>query len=169
MILRIFLLAIVGFFIMTAYADDSLDCPATQAADAHGQAMYLWEHVFTDGSHDLVITNALNAAVELKRVTFGGRKEAGCHYVALTIAQGGDWGWHLAWFDTEKARLYYARMDGSAWVSSPPRHWARQLVRNLKMLVKQQQVSLTWQADGKPYKVTSDDEGRSWSDVQEID
>jgi hypothetical protein len=86
----------------------------------------------------------------------------------LAIAKGSSWGWHLAWFDRQKQVLYYARMDGAAWVSSPPKRLAIQAVTDVRMQIEQQQVSVTWRANGKSYQINSDDEGRTWGYPQEM-
>ena len=163
--MRLLLLAVFGFFAIPVHAHDSIGCPITQAADARGQPMYFREYVFADGSHDLVMAASPNATpAELKRVTFGSSKDAGCHYAAVAIAKGGDWGWHLAWADSNG--LFYARMDGVAWVSSPPKRLSASQAQQIKLDVSASQLKLVWQEDSgsavKYFAVVSDDEGRNW-------
>jgi len=62
----------------------------------------------------------------MKRATFGHWKIDGCPHQGAAIATGGEgkdwWGYHMAYFDGNDAKpgLYYSRMDGVAWASSPP-------------------------------------------------
>jgi hypothetical protein len=166
---RFILAFMAGLFMISVYADDDMNCLVVQAPDGQGHAMYFWQYTFADGSHDLAMAKSLDSAsADIKRVTFGGSKEQGCHYQMLAIAKGSSWGWHLAWFDRQKQVLYYARMDGAAWVSSPPKRLAIQAVTDVRMQIEQQQVSVTWRANGKSYQINSDDEGRTWGYPQEM-
>lgn len=154
---------------MCAHAESGVDCPVSQALDEDGQPMYFWQHTFADGSHDLVMAKSMDgASADIKRVTFSESQEQGCHYQMLAIAKGGDWGWHLAWFDRQRQILYYTRMDGVAWVSSPPKRLATEAVADVRMQVERQKVSVSWRADGKSLQINSDDEGRSWGYPQEM-
>ena len=115
---------------------------------------------FEDGLRDLVIANTSN---EIRRVTFNNNQS--CVYQALAIAEGINekerWGWHLAWAD--KQNIYYARMDGEAWVSSVPKKIAAQNVSKLRFSQTKNLLTLNWQAADGAYSMQSNDEGRSWN------
>ena len=158
-----------GFFalapIADVHADEIADCAAAQASDESGQPIYFWQHTFADGTHDLVMAASADAQPpEIKRVTYGGGKEAGCHYTGLALARGDDWGWHLAWADSRG--LYYARMDGAAWVSSPSKRLSSSHIQQISLDISVSQVKLVWQEESggavKYFEAVSEDEGRSW-------
>lgn len=146
-------------------------CAVANVQDVSGDGAMLFQYAFEDGTHDLAMRLS-NTASDIKRVTFGGSLAPECHYKAMSLARGGDWGWHLAWVAMDAAILSYARMDGVAWVSSPTKklskdaHVAGQPV----ILTFEQKVWIVWiEADGglnKIYAVYSGDEGRSWAEAK---
>ena len=118
-----FLLTLLLLITTGAQAADVEGCAAVEVTDSQGAKLTFWQHKFEDDTRDLVMTNAKN---DIKRVTFDKKpsdKSQTCAYQALAIAEGANekerWGWHLAWADAQK--IYYARMDGEAWVSSLPK------------------------------------------------
>ena len=165
---RILALMSATLIFPAAYADESASCAVAQVKEESGQPMALWQHIFADGVHDLVMAPSSNAsASDIKRITFGGSTEDGCHYSALAIARGVGWGWHLAWGNSKG--LYYARMDGVAWVSSPPKRLAEAGATMVELQTTGEQVALTWQAaSGQQYRAISADEGRSWDAAQKL-
>ena len=98
----------------------------------------MWRHVFEGGERDHMMAEIPaqpNLKPDLKRATFGRWKIDGCHHHGAALATGGEgkdwWGYHMAWFDGgnddsgKDASLFYARMDGEAWVSSPPKKFGK--------------------------------------------
>ena len=129
-------------------------CAAAEVTDSQGAKFTFWQHQFADGARDLVMAQSLT---DLKRITFNHTQSC---YQTLAIAEGQGWGWHLAWADAEK--VYYARMDGEAWVSSVPKKFAAQNVSELRFSQDKNVLTLSWQAADGIYSMQSDDEGRSW-------
>lgn len=157
-----------------------------------GTTAVLWRHVFEGNERDHMIAEIPqnNATPQPHRATFGHWEIDGCPHHGAALAVGGDakdwWGYHMAYFDgndakaTDKADdktgpgLYYSRLDGSAWVSSPAKkfgnnanqagHPAILSMRNPKGA---ERVWLVWrEMEAKAYKIKgmlSDDGGRSWS------
>jgi hypothetical protein len=170
-------------------ADSTCECcriVTTNKPD--GTVVALWRHVFEGSERDHMIaeipskTSALEAnnhAVP-RRATFGHWVIDGCPHHGAAIASGGDganwWGYHMAYFDgnDKKPGLYYSRMDGVAWASSP----AKKFGDNAKqaghpaLLSLGENVWLVWREikDGKSsiFGMLSDDGGKSWSDVKTL-
>ncbi len=139
----------------SAQAASAEDCVAAEVTDSHGVKLTFSQHAFENDAYDLVIAQSPD---DIKRVTFD--KSHGCTYQALAIAEGAGWGWHLAWADD--SHIYYARMDGEAWVSSVPKKIAAENTRELRFTQNAGLLTLNWQAGGASYSMQSDDEGRSW-------
>ncbi len=141
-------------------------CEAARAHDSNGNVVTLFQHVFDGDVYDLAMRISNGG---IKRVTFGGSTSPTCHYQAMALASGGEWGWHLAWVSEDGLTLNYARMDGVAWVSSP----TKKLSKHVKITTQPQFVTLgqkVWIVWGEStdsqrlvYTVYSDDEGRSWN------
>jgi hypothetical protein len=145
-------------------------CPSASVQAPGGASLLFWQHHFPDGAWDLALAkDNPGKSNNIRRVTYGGSKADGCQYKALAIARGGDWGWHLAWVNSNG--LYYARIDGEAWVSSPPMRMTDQDITAVELQTSGQQVALVWQqkaAPGKRYRAVSEDEGRSWDAAQAL-
>lgn len=147
-------------------------CAVVNAQDSNEAGAMLFQYEFEGGAHDLAMVLSNKASSEVKRVTFGGSSDRVCHYKAMALARGGDWGWHLAWVVSGTAILSYARMDGAAWVSSPIKKLSKNahVVGQPVILTFEQKVWVVWiEADGslnKVYAVYSDDEGRSWVEAK---
>ncbi len=123
------------------------------------ESIYFWQHLFEDGTRDLVLTNSTNTTVT--RVTFSNAKTGPCPYQALAITEGVGWGWHLAWADEKK--LYIARMDSEAWVSSVPKKIASEDIVELRFTQDADSLVVHWKAaQGEAYHMQSDDDGRNW-------
>ena len=131
-------------------------CAATDVTDSQGAKFTFWQHAFENGARDL--TMSPSPATDIKRVTFNHTQ--GCVYQMLAIAEGLGWGWHLAWADAHT--LYYARMDGEAWVSSVPKKIVAKNMSALHFAQNAGLLTLSWQAADGAYQMQSDDEGRSW-------
>lgn len=122
--------------------------------------MKLWVHEFGPGKHDLAL-GAESGSAEIKRVSFSAKEDA-CAYRPLAIERGGDWGWHLVWSE-QNSGVFYARMDGEAWVSSPRKSIAPLPVREVEFKVSGQHLIIRWHDDtSQRFSRTSQDEGRSW-------
>lgn len=158
-------------------ADNSCEC--CRIATAHkpdGTVVAMWRHVFEGSERDHMLAEIpkLKQKVEVHRATFGHWKIDGCPHHGAALASGGDgadwWGYHMAYFDgNDKAPgLYYSRMDGEAWVSSP----AKKFGDNAKqaghpaILSIGKQVWVVWREikDGQYsiWGMQSDDEGKTW-------
>ncbi len=126
-------------------------------------------------AYDLaIIVHNVNLPAQIKRVTFGrGQAEPACYFKPLAFAQGGEaekfWGWHLLWAEPtilQTGGLFYARIDGEAWVSSNPKRFTKLAPINPKFKLEQDTVNVTWQQVENGLAVSmqaiSSDEGRSW-------
>jgi len=98
---------------------------------------------------------------DIKRVTFISTASA-CHIQPIALERGGDWGWHLVWTEGD-AGVFYARMDGEAWVSSPKKKIAELPASEIELKLTNLTVELHWtDAAGNQASRKSDDEGRYW-------
>lgn len=188
MIKKLFVIILCGFFAQGVVAQEN--CIALKASKIAGstQEKYVFkQHTFADGKTDLVIEqhldeafdNALSdppsdPAVEIRQVTFGRGNVANieatkpCFFQPLAFAQGGQaeqyWGWHMLW--SQPVGLYYARMDGEAWVSSNPKTLTKLAAINPQFNLQNQIISITWQQLESGVTVNmhalSVDEGRNW-------
>jgi len=97
---------------------------------------------------------------DIKRVTYSAADSA-CEIRPLALEKGGDWGWHLVW--EEDTGVFYARMDGEAWVSSPKKKIAISPVSQIEFNVIGQTLELRWLDEhGNRVSRRSEDEGRFW-------
>jgi hypothetical protein len=173
-------------------ADNSCECcriALTNKPD--GTVVAMWRHVFEGGERDHMLTEIPaqpNQKADLKRATFGRWKIDGCPHHGAALATGGEgkdwWGYHMAWFDGgnddtgKDASLFYARMDGEAWVSSPPKKFGKHTNQagHPALLSMGEDVWLVWReieskniAKQNVIKgMFSDDGGRSWGDTKEL-
>jgi hypothetical protein len=155
-------------------ADSSCECcRIAMTTDAAGNAVAMWRHLFDDGIRDHAIAKLSDAPItDVKRASFGNWKIDACPHHGPALARGGDWGWHMAWFDGgEKAGLFYSRMDGEAWVSAPAKRFGNveQQAGHPALMSKGEQVWLVWKELTDKTSIirmaTSDDGGRSWNDA----
>ncbi len=167
-------------------ADSSCECcriVTTNKPD--GTVVVLWRHVFEGSERDHMIAEIPkdNQAPVLKRATFGHWEIDGCPHQGAAIATGGEgkdwWGYHMAYFDGNDAKpgLYYSRMDGVAWASSPAKKFgnnknqaAHPSILSMDDKIRGEQVWLVWrEIEAKNYKVVgmfSEDGGKSWSEAK---
>lgn len=169
-------------------ADGSCECcriAFTNKPD--GTVVAMWRHVFEGNERDHMIAEIpqkVNQAPMIKRATFGRWKVDGCPHHGAALASGGEgkdwWGYHMAWFDGgnddagKNSSLFYARMDGEAWVSSPAKKFGNQKKQagHPALLSSGDKVWLVWrETETKNDAVHntimgmfSDDGGRSWQD-----
>lgn len=150
-------------WLMLSTAAYAMDCPVAVFNEGDVSHAYLWQHRFSDGTADLVMSlNMPEGNGEVRRVSYGGSKAAGCQYLALAIARGGNWGWHIVW-STERG-VFYSRMDGEAWVSSPPKKIAANKAVRVSLKQTENQLRIEWieQDSAAIGFAESSDEGRSW-------
>jgi hypothetical protein len=166
-----------SFQVEQKLADNSCEC--CRIATTHkpdGTVVALWRHVFEGSERDHMIAEIpiQKQTVMPHRATFGRWKIDGCPHHGAALASGGEgadwWGYHMAYFDgnDKNPGLYYSRMDGVAWVSSP----AKKFGDNTKqaghpaVVSVGKQVWLVWREikDGQYsiWGMQSDDEGKTW-------
>ena len=163
-------------------ADNSCECcriAFTNKPD--GTAVAMWRHVFAGSERDHMlaeIPQSAGQAPTVQRATFGRWKIDGCPHHGAALASGGEakdwWGYHMAWFDGgnddtgKNASLFYARMDGDAWVSSPAKKFGnhKNQAGHPALLSIGEKVWLAWrETEANTNTVMgmfSDDGGRSW-------
>lgn len=164
-------------------ADNSCEC--CRIATAHkpdGTVVAMWRHVFEGSERDHMLAEIpLNKQpVKTHRATFGRWQIDGCPHHGAALASGGEgadwWGYHMAYFDgnDKKPGLYYSRMDGEAWVSSPPKKFgdnAKQAGHPAVATVGKQ-VWVVWrEIKDNQYSIwgmQSDDEGKSWQAAKQL-
>lgn len=164
-------------------ADSSCECcriVTTNKPD--GTTVAMWRHVFAGSERDHMIAEIPQADTkpEPHRATFGHWVIDGCPHHGAAIASGGEgkdwWGYHMAYFDgnDKKPGLYYSRMDGVAWASSPPKKFGDNAKQagHPAILSNGDKVWLVWREikDGKSsiLGMLSDDGGKNWNDAKTL-
>ena len=130
----------------------------------------VWQQQFEDGVFDLVMAPVINdGSPPVVRLSFAGSKEAKCHFPELSVLKGGEWGWHVAWASSAKQGVYYARVDGEAWVSSLPKKITPQLADQVLLSKESGQLILSYQLlnESTLEVLISDDEGRNFINSDE--
>ena len=160
-------------------ADSSCECcriALTNKVD--GTVVAMWRHVFAGSERDHAIAEIKpNTKPVIVRASFGHWKIDGCPHHGAAIAEGAGFGYHMAYFDGagEKPSLMYARMDGEAWVTSPPKKFGA-MSKNAghpTIYSKGDKVWLMWRetsakVGAEILSMTSDDGGKSWSDSTSV-
>jgi hypothetical protein len=155
-------------------------CRIATTTKSDGTTVAMWRHVFDGGERDHMMAEIpeVGESAVLHRATFGRWKLDGYPHHGGALASGGKgadwWGYHMAYFDgkDENPGLYYSRMDGEAWVTSP----AKQFGDNSKqashpaLLSIGEKVWLAWQETHagnvkKVMSMSSADGGKTWSDA----
>lgn len=146
-------------------------CAVATTLDKQQNPIYFLQHQFEGDLQELAIAVLEpNKTFSFKRVTYHQLKDPSCHYSALLIAEGGGWGWHIAWVNAKN--LYYTRMDGEAWITPPIKTLAEKIKPSdgLILLQTDKKMWLIWQEQeqGKNnvFAVYSNDEGRFWKDAK---
>ena len=152
--------------------DNSCECcRIARLANEKGDAVMMWRHRLDGGVRDHAMANigVNEKSTKIHRASFGQWKINACPHHGPALAKGGDWGYHMAWFDGgDKAGLFYARMDGDAWVSSPAKRFgdANSQAGHPALISNGEQVWLAWKemtdTASEVKLVKSDDSGRSW-------
>ena len=159
-----------------AQADEGL-CDKLDAVKKNSQQQLerftLTQFGFDTDVRDLaIIVHNVNLPAQIQRVTFNrGNNEKSCYFKPLAFVQGGEgkqyWGWHMLW--AEPVGLFYARMDGEAWVSSNPKRFSKLAAINPQFKLEKDIVTVTWQQTENGVtanmQALSSDEGRSWDIV----
>ena len=153
-----------------------------------GTLVALWRHVFAGSERDHMIAEIpnQNEKVESHRATFGHWVIDGCPHHGAAIASGGNaanwWGYHMAYFDGNDNSnsnktgpgLFYSRMDGEAWVASPPKKFGdnNKQAGHPALLSIDENVWLVWREiyGGKTsiLGMFSNDGGRSWNEAKTL-
>ncbi len=162
-------------------ADGSCECcriALTNKPD--GTVAAMWRHVFEGSERDHMIAEipAANKVPDPKRATFGHWKIDGCPHHGSALTSGGEgerwWGYHMAWFDGgnddagKDATMFYARMDGEAWVSSSPKKFGnmKKQAGHPALLAIGENVWLVWRekdvGKSQVWLMKSNDQGKSW-------
>lgn len=144
-------------------------CPVQTIDHPHAGKVVIWQHHF-DGVFDLAMApETASGLAPIIRLSFGGSSEAKCHFPAIAVHKGGNWGWHVAWGSNAKSSLMVVRVDGAAWVSSLPKKLASQIADAIVLSEKDGLLKLDYHllSDSTSLKHTmiSSDEGRNWNAV----
>ena len=178
MIKWIFFALVFGFG-LSANTDESGLCDKLEAVKKNSQQQLerftLTQFGFDKDARDLaIIVHNVNLPAQIQRVTFNrGQAELACYFEPLAFVQGGDgtnyWGWHMLWTEPHNLQtggLFYARMDGEAWVSSNPKRLTKLVPINPQFKLDKEMITVTWQQTENGatsnMQATSNDEGRSW-------
>ena len=148
-------------------ADSANACELVYFSEHDGAKVLLTQKVFDGGFQELAIVHQeANAQEKVTRLSFAGSKENGCHFPAFSSLKGGEWGWHVVWTSSANQGVFYARVDGDAWVSSLPKRLSRDLAEKVTISETQGQLIITMRyssnLDLHEQQFFSEDEGRSW-------
>ena len=160
-------------------ADSSCECCRIALANkADGTVVAMWRHVFAGSERDHAIAEINSAkAPTIVRASFGHWKIDGCPHHGAALAEGAGFGYHMAYFDGagEKPSLMVARMDGEAWVTSPPKKFGNMQnnAGHPSLLSIGENVWLVWRETKAAkateiYQMQSDDGGRSWGNAKVV-
>ena len=142
-------------------------CGAVFAKPTDNTQVTLTQQVFDGGLQELAIIYQLaNAKQKTTRLSFAGSKEAGCHFPSFALLKGGDWGWHVVWTSSANQGVFYARVDGEAWVSSLPKKLSQAVAEQVTLKEMQGKLIITAKYPANlnlpDENFISDDEGRYW-------
>lgn len=164
----LFLFLLSSTAIAETAAVDSL-CPVKTFQHPQAGKVVIWQHHF-GGVFDLAMAlETASGLAPMIRLSFGGSSEAKCHFPAIAVHKGGNWGWHVAWGSDAKSSLMVVRVDGEAWVSSLPKMLVSQTADAIALSEKDGLLTLDYHllTDSTSLKHTmiSSDEGRNWDTV----
>jgi hypothetical protein len=138
----------------------------------------MWRHVFAGSERDHAIAeiNEGNKLPTLVRASFGHWKIDGCPHHGGALAYGQGFGYHMAYFDGagDHPSLMVARMDGEAWVSSPPKKFGnmQHSAGHPALLAIGDKVWLVWResfsGQSEIYGMRSIDGGKQWSAAERL-
>lgn len=158
-------------------ADSSCECcriAITSKPDS--TVAVLWRHVFDGSERDHAMAEINRAgsgkpvSPAIVRASYGHWKIDGCPHHGAALAVGEGFGYHLAYFDGagNKPGLRLVRMDGQAWVMTPPRPVGdpKKNAGHPALLSVGDKVWLAWQersSEGMDIMtMTSLDGGKTW-------
>jgi hypothetical protein len=153
-------------------------CRLASAIKPDGTVAVMWRHVFAGSERDHAIAEInSDKAPAIVRASYGRWKIDGCPHHGAALAYGEGFGYYMAFFDGagDKPSLMVARMDGEAWVSSPPRKFGnmKNSAGHPALLSLGEKVWLVWKETNtakatEVYQMKSDDGGKSWDDAKLI-
>jgi hypothetical protein len=158
-------------------ADSSCECcRIAMTSKADGTVAVLWRHVFAGSERDHAMAEIPRpgagkaAKPAIVRASYGRWKIDGCPHHGAALALGEGFGYHLAYFDGagDKPGLRLVRMDGQAWVTTPPRRIgdAKKNAGHPALLSVGDKVWLAWQersSEGMDIVTMSSlDGGKTW-------
>lgn len=147
-------------------------CESSSASAKVGQLdtpiiVTLMQQSFENGQTDLALqVSESNKSPEVKRITYSGITSASCRYFPVQIAKGGDWGWHMLW--RESGGVFYSRMDGEAWVSTPPKQLLEVEVSEVNMVVNGEEITVYWKQAEVEWQKQSLTEGKTWRESRPV-
>ena len=166
--LVLFLLPVSSIAVAESPQLNSL-CPIQTAQNPQTNKVIIWQHNF-DGVFDLAMaTETKQGLGPIVRLSFAGSKEPKCHFPAIAVQKGGDWGWHVAWGSSAKQSLMVVRVDEEAWVSSLPKKLVSQTADAIEFSEKHGLLRLTYHLSSDDpsikHAMVSDDEGHNWAAI----
>lgn len=172
----------VSFESVQKLADGGSTCGSILTTNKpNGTVTTMWQYQFDGGEYDYILAEipaAVNQSPVIQRATFGHGKTDACAKGASALAIGGVgqdwWGYHMAYFSdsVKKPGLYYSRMDGVAWASSPAKRVgnAQHQASQPALLSVADKVWLVWyEVEGENNQILgmfSDDGGKNWQDTK---
>ena len=137
------------------------------AKSADNTQVVITQQAFDGGLQELAIVHQdANAKQKVTRLSFAGSKGSGCHFPSFALLKGGDWGWHVVWASSANKGVFYARVDGEAWVSSLPKRLSPELAEQVIIGEREGKLIITAKYPtnlNSPSQVfSSEDEGRNW-------
>lgn len=148
-------------------------CRLATTSKPNGHVSLLWRQRFENNEQDYVMTEIKPGGISplLVRASYGHWKSEGCGYAGTALAIGHHFGYHLAYYDAagEKPGLRVARMDGEAWVTSPPKRFgdSKKHADQPTLMSIGERVWLAWREHGSDgdevWAMASLDGGRTWN------
>lgn len=150
-----------------ARADAQCVSVSANAGDAQIQVA---QSVFDGGLQELaIIRQAAGSNQKITRLSFAGSKQAGCHFPAIAVLKGGDWGWHVVWASSGNQGVFYVRVDGETWVSSLPKKLSPDVAELVTLKAGQGKLTITAKYPANlnlaEQQFVSEDEGRNWNSI----
>lgn len=152
------------------FADTLHTCEPTFLMQSDTTKVTILQKAFDGGLQELaIIHQAAGSNEKITRLSFAGSKQAGCHFPTIAVLKGGDWGWHVVWASSANQGVFYARVDGEAWVSSLPKRLGRDVAELVTFKAVQGKLTITAKYPANlnlaEQQFVSEDEGRNWNSV----
>ena len=163
--IRIVLL-IMAVFVWSSTAA-ATPCDSIELGDSEKGKIIFSQREVDGGFQELILVHQFpNGTEKIARISFSGSKEISCHFPSIALLKAKDWGWHLAWVSTANDGVFYARVDGAAWVSSLPKRLSRESALQVSLTESEGKltISINYSPEQKNQeeKFVSEDEGRNW-------